>query len=153
MYGELRLALHNPEGDTLDYVERVVLELAGKQECRVLTGVRGATQATLISLQGVETRNDADLLKGAKVSVFRDDLPALDASEYYLSDLIGAEVFGPDGSLGHVVEIALHPTVECVVIRSALGKRMEQPLMEPWVSSVDVNAKQIRLSSLDGLIE
>lgn len=153
LYGELRLVLYNPHGEAMDHVERVVLEAAGKQECRVLTGVRGATQATLISIEGVDSREAADVLKGAKVYVFRADLPELDASEYYLSDLVGAEVIGPEGTLGHVVEVALHPTVECVVIRSSEGKRMEQPLMEPWVESVDVNAKQIRLSSLDGLIE
>lgn len=153
LYGELRLVLYNPHGEAMDHVERVVLETAGKKECCALTGVRGATQATLISLEGVDSRNAADALKGAKVYVFRADLPALDASEYYLSDLVGAEVIGPEGTLGHVVEVALHPTVECVVIRSAEGKRLEQPLMEPWVESVDVNAKQIRLSSLDGLID
>lgn len=152
LYGELRLVLYNPHGEALDHVSRVVLESAGKQQCRSLTGVRGATEATLISLEGVESRNDADVLKGSKVYVFRSELPALDASEYYLSDLVGAEVIGPEGTLGHVVEVALHPTVECVVIRDAEGKRMEQPLLEPWVESVDVNAKQIRLSSLDGLI-
>jgi 16S rRNA processing protein RimM len=153
LHGELRLVLHNPHGDALDHVERLVLEIGGKQQCRTLISVRGATLATLVSLEGVESRNDADVLKGAKAYVVRAELPELDPAEYYLSDLVGAEVIGPEGSVGHVVEVALHPTVECVVIRDPAGKRLEQPLLEPWVEAVDVKARQIRLSSLDGLIE
>lgn len=153
LYGELRLVLYNPDGDTMDHVERVVLEYGGKQQCRLLTGIRGAAQATLVSIEGIESRNDADAIKGAKVYVFRADLPTLDESEYYLSDLVGADVIGPEGSVGTVIEVALHPTVECIVIRTAAGKRIEQPLLEPWVEAVDVANKQIRLRTLDGLIE
>lgn len=153
LYGELRLGLYNPDGDAMDHVERVVVETAGKQRCFALTGVRGATDATLIALEGVDSRNDAEMLRGSKVYVFRADLPTLDPSEYYLSDLVGALVVGPDGPVGQVVEVALHPTVECVVIRNEAGQRLEQPLLEHWVESVDVSAKQIRLRNLDGLIE
>jgi len=39
-----------------------------------------------------------------------------------------------------------------IVVRLADGTSAEQPLSEPWLSSVDVAAQQVILKSLDGLI-
>jgi 16S rRNA processing protein RimM len=107
----------------------------------------------LVAFRGLASRDDADRLKGGTAFVYRADLPPLEAGEYYLSDLVGARVVGPDGDVGEVIELALYPTVETVVIRGVEGQRLEQPLVEPWLESVDAAAKIIRLRSLDGLIE
>jgi len=61
-------------------------------------------------------------------------------------------VIGPDGEIGEVTGIVSHPTVDVVVLRLADGSSAEQPLSEPWLESVDVAARRIVLSSLDGLM-
>jgi 16S rRNA processing protein RimM len=151
--GELRLALHNPDGDALDCVERLVVRLRGEFETLQLEAIRGGSSPAIVAFTGVESRNDAERLKGATVFVYRAELPPLEPGEYYLSDLVGATVVGPNGDVGQVVELALYPTVDSLVIRGVTGQRLEQPLVEPWLESVDAAAKVIRLRSLDGLIE
>ncbi|HYJ10420.1 MAG TPA: hypothetical protein VEX18_15455, partial [Polyangiaceae bacterium] len=79
-------------------------------------------------------------------------LPA-DDSEYYLVDLIGAKVVGPEGELGTVIEIATHPSVDALVIRTLDGRTLEQPLIDDWVKRVSVAEKLVELSTLDGLLE
>ena len=44
------------------------------------------------------------------------------------------------------------PTVDVIVLRLADGTSAEQPLSEPWLSNVDVAARQVILNSLDGLM-
>jgi len=105
-----------------------------------------------VKLQGVDDRNAAETLHGAAVSVRRDALPALDPGEYYLVDLIGAKVTGPDGEIGEVTGVVSHPTVDVIVLRLPDGKSAEQPLSAPWLSHVDVAARQVVLHSLDGLM-
>lgn len=151
--GELRLTLHNPEGDALDCVERLVVRQRGRLEELRLEAIRGGSSPALVAFAGLQSRNDADRLRGATVFAYRADLPPLESGQYYLSDLVGATVVGPDGEVGKVTELALYPTVDSVVIRSADGKRLEQPLCEPWLEGVDIETKTIRLLSLDGLIE
>lgn len=152
--GELRLTLHHPDGDALDSVERLVVRQQGRYHELVLESIRGGTGSpALVAFEGVASRNEAELLKGATVFVYRADLPALEPGEYYLSDLVGAIVVAPDGEVGKVVELALYPTVDSVVIRDAEGTRWEQPLVQPWIESVDVASKVIRLSSRHGLID
>jgi ribosomal 30S subunit maturation factor RimM len=69
-----------------------------------------------------------------------------------LVDLVGAQVFGPEGALGEVSAVTSHPTVDVIVIRLPDGRLVEQALSEPWLASVDVAARRIELSSLDGLM-
>lgn len=60
----------------------------------------------LVKLKGVSDRDAAFALKSQRVAVPRDQLPKLDESEYYWSDLIGLQVTNLQGvDLGQVVEV------------------------------------------------
>ncbi|MEN9579802.1 MAG: rRNA processing protein [Pseudomonadota bacterium] len=153
--GELRVALHNPESRALDKLDRVFVMRRGEAtplEYR-LVGIRPSNDAKLLALAGVEERASAETFRGATVLVRRDELPKLEPGEYYLADLVGCEVSTPEGTLGTVVELGLYPSVETLVIEQPDGTRVEQPLREPWLESVDTLARTVTLTSREGLIE
>jgi 16S rRNA processing protein RimM len=151
--GELRVALHWQGSDALSRVGEVVLSVDGRTlgtfEVR---GARAADRAVLLSLAGVRDRDRAEALRGATVSVRRDALPPLGEGEYYLCDLVGASVVSPVGVVGEVVEVRVHPSVDALVVRAPDGTLLEQPIAEPWIASVDVDAKRVELRSTDGLV-
>jgi len=150
--GELRVVPHWESSDALGQVEEVWLTASGKRQSYVLERARAVPKGYLVKLRGVDDRNAAEALQGATVSVARSALSPLEPGEYYLVDLIGAKVLGPEGEIGEVTGITSHPTVDVIVVRLADGTSVEQPLSEPWLSSVDVAARQVILSSLDGLM-
>jgi 16S rRNA processing protein RimM len=150
--GELRIVPHWESSDALEQVEELWLTLQGQRRSFAVERARPVPRAFLVKLRGVDDRNAAEALQGATVSVSRSELSPLGPGEYYLVDLIGAKVLGPEGEIGVVTEIASHPTVDVIVVRLADGTSAEQPLSEPWLSSVDVPARQVILHSLDGLI-
>ncbi len=153
--GEVRVTLYNKASDALEQVEHVWLRPRESAETRrhQLLGVRRANQAYLIHIAGVDDKAQADALRGCAVSVARAELPPLEPGEYYLTDLMNAEVFEPNGLLGRVVDLGVHPTVDTIVIETPDGRRLEQPLLEPWLEKVDAEAGRIELSSLEGLLE
>jgi ribosomal 30S subunit maturation factor RimM len=69
-----------------------------------------------------------------------------------LCDLVGATVVAPDGVVGEVVEVRVHPSVDTLVLRSRDGALLEQPIAEPWIASVDVEKKRVELTSTDGIV-
>jgi 16S rRNA processing protein RimM len=150
--GELRIVPHWESSDALEQVQEVWLTLKEKRTAYAIERARAVPRAYLVKLRGVDDRNAAEALQGATVSVVRSALSPLEPGEYYLVDLIGAKVLGPEGEVGEVTGIASHPTVDVIVVRLADGTSAEQPLSEPWLSSVDVSARQVILSSLDGLM-
>jgi 16S rRNA processing protein RimM len=152
--GALEVRLDWSDSQALLESERVVLTLEdGKTELRSIEAVRPAHKGVLVQLEGLLERDAAEARAGATVSVRRSDLPPLSEGEYYLCDLVGLEVFGPDGALGRVIEVQMYPSVDAVVIEAPSGERFEQPLLEEWLERVDVEAGSLRLSSLAGLIE
>jgi len=150
--GELRIVPHWESSDALERVSELWLTLKDQRAVYEVERARAVPRAYLVKLRGVDDRNAAEALHGATVSVPRSVMPPLEPGEYYLIDLVGAKVIGPEGEVGEVSAVVSHPTVDVIVVRLPDGKSAEQPLSEPWLSSVDVNARQVILSSLDGLM-
>ncbi len=154
--GELRVETFFDGSDSLDQVEELWLspQADGVDGAapHTVEWARPVPKAYLVKLVGVAERDGAEALKGRTVWVERAALPETDDSEYYLVDLIGAKVVGPEGEIGTVVEIVTNPSVDSVVIQTAEGKRLEQPLVDDWIARVSVADKLIELATLDGLI-
>ena len=150
--GELRIVPHWESSDALERVSELWLTLKDQRAVYDVERARAVPRAYLVKLRGVDDRNAAEALHGATVSVPRSVMPPLEPGEYYLIELVGAKVIGPEGEVGEVSAVVSHPTVDVIVVRLPDGKSAEQPLSEPWLSSVDVNARQVILSSLDGLM-
>jgi 16S rRNA processing protein RimM len=150
--GEVRIVPHWESSDALEQVREIWLTLKDKRVAYEVERARAVPRAYLVKLRGVDDRNAAEALHGATVSVPRSVLPPLEPGEYYLVDLVGAKVLGPDGEIGEVTGIVSHPTVDVIVVRLADGTTAEQPLSEPWLSNVDIGARQVILNSLDGLM-
>jgi 16S rRNA processing protein RimM len=150
--GELKVRLHWDESDALDRVDSVVVRRGDEERELAIESVRSSPPGVLLKLEGVDDRDTAETLRDALILVPRDALPPLEPGEYYLSDLVGLAVVGPDGPVGEVVEVRTHPSVDAAVVRLPDGKLVEQPLVEPWLEEVDLDAKKLVLSSLDGLV-
>ena len=150
--GELRIVPHWDGSDALANAKQIWLTSKGQRVAHVVERARAVPRAFLVKLRGVDDRNAAEALHGSTVDIDRSLLAPLEAGEYYLADLVGAKVFGPDGEVGEVTGIVSHPTVDVIVLRLLDGTSAEQPLSQPWLDSVDVAARRVSLNSLDGLM-
>lgn len=77
-------------------------------ESRLLKVRNAREQGDLVvaTIDGVDTRNDAEALKGARVFVSRSAFPTPDPDEFYWIDLIGLSVVNREGQLlGTVVDL------------------------------------------------
>ena len=154
--GELRVELFFDGSDALEHVDELWLSAQADApegaRRHVIEGARPVPRAYLIMLAGVVERNAAEALRGSTVWVARSALPESDEAEYYLVDLIGAKVIGPEGEVGTVIEIATHPSIDALVIKTPDGRTLEQPLVPDWIARVSVADKLVELSTLEGLI-
>lgn len=72
-----------------------------------LTGSRVSKGGVITRAEGVETRDQAEALRGLKLYIRRDVLPAVEEEdEYYVADLVGLSVRTADGeALGRVKSV------------------------------------------------
>lgn len=152
--GETKVQLHWSASSALRVVTAVIVRRPGEVDRPYpIERVRGEGRATLLKLVGVDTPDQAESLRGATVHVRADALPPLAPGEYYLSDLVGAQVFVGSEEVGTVVEVRPYPTVDVMVIENAEGRRFEQPIVDYWLEHVDVGRGHVRLVSKDGLVD
>ena len=104
-------------------------------------------------LGGVETKEEADALKGVQLFAPRDRLPSLPDDEYYHADLIGLEVLDTGGAvLGHVKSVQNHGAADLLEIH---GPGLKATVLLPFtltaVPTVDLDAGRIIADPPDGL--
>lgn len=102
----------------------------------------------------IENREDAAALKGARVYVGRDALPALgDADEYYIEDLIGLRATTPAGeTIGTIVAVHDFGGGDILEIKRPNAKPLLAPFTRAHAPSIDLRAGVIALSA-EALIE
>lgn len=145
--GELKLKLHNEDSEVLLSVREVTLRRPSTPDAVMkVESARRANDALLVRLRGVDSRDAADALRGAAVCVPRSQLPQPDEDEFYAVDVIGAEVFAPEGRVGEVVEFVEYPTCDVLVVATPTGK-LEVPLVDSVVARVDVAGKRVELTT------
>ncbi len=104
-------------------------------------------------LGGVQTKEQADALRGTRLYVGRDKLPDLPDDEYYHADLIGLDVFDTGGTrLGRVKSVLNHGATDLLEIH---GPGLKSTVLLPFtlaaVPTVDITAGRIIADPPDGL--
>ena len=116
----------------------------------------GAVKNGLVArLSGVATKEAADALRGVRLYVARDKLPALPDDEFYHADLIGLTVVDTGGTeIGRVKAVLNHGAGDLLELH---GSGLKSPVLLPFtraaVPTVDLASGRIVADPPDGLLE
>lgn len=118
----------------------------------VVEAARGHRDRFLVTFEGVETRSEAELLRGA-LYVAEEEKRELEEDEYWLQDLVGCRVETVDGdAIGEVVDVIEAPAQDLLVVSTPDGERYV-PMVKEIVPSVDVAARTVTVAPPDGLLD
>jgi len=102
----------------------------------------------VLVLSGVADRNAAELLRGAEISVDRNDVPPLPENTYYIVDMIGCEVFDEkDVSYGKIADIRQIERVSHAIYTLVGEKEITFAAVDGVITSVDIESKVVRVDS------
>ena len=151
VWGAVRLQLDNPDTELLRPGLRLQLALG---ETRQHVTVREVSaDLSRVSFDEVSGRDAADALKHAVVYAHRDSFAPLDDDEFYLVDVIGADVFGVDGArLGRVRSFSENTAQPIAEIDADRGL-VAVPFVPGIVRAVDVDAGRVVLDPPGGLFD
>ena len=138
--GEVAVRTFDPESETLDFVERVLVRpRTGPERVMRIESVRPTPKEMLVVFEEVEGRAAAEALVGATVLAFREDLEPPAEDEYFQGDLVGLTAVDEAGNvLGRVEELWSTGEVPNLVIRAEGKEELVVPFAEDFVSTVDV---------------
>ena len=127
-------------------------------EMKLTSGFRQPGRATfIISLEGINTRNDAEQLKKFKILVKTDNLPRLQKEEFHLLELINLQVKTLENEklkiIGKVLDLENEKNNLLVIQLFKNQKVVLIPFVEEIVPLVDIKNNFLIINPPKGLLE
>lgn len=105
-------------------------------------------QQVRIHIDGVETVEAAESLRGQVLNVPAADKPKLAKDEFRVVDLIGCEIITTDGqSLGALEDVVASPAQDLLKVREILI-----PMSKTFVKIIDLDARTITVELIPGML-
>ena len=110
-------------------------------------------QMVLMKLKGINTPEEADLLRGSYLIINREDEEPLEEGTYYIVDLLGSEVYtDEDVLLGKLEDIYNTGSNDIYVVKDELGKQVLLPAISDVIKNIDIKNKKITVHIVSGLM-
>lgn len=149
--GEVRLKSFTAEAEAIAGYSPLATEDGSRTFTVTLTRV--IKNGLAARLSGIETKEQADEMKGVKLFVPRDRLPEPEEDEFYHADLIGLEVRDTGGTLlGRVKSVQNHGAGDLLELHGpALKNTVLLPFTKEIVPTVDIASGRLVVDPPEGL--
>ena len=108
--------------------------------------VRVQKTCNLVKLQGIDTVEEAQKLRGRTVELYREDI---DDEVIFAAELVGVEVFAQGESIGRITEVLDYPG-NCVYVVKGRYEYMI-PAVNQFILETDLEANTMQVKLLEGM--
>ncbi len=108
----------------------------------------------ILKFEGYNNINDIEKYKGKELYVDRAHAIPLEEGEYYISDILGAEVISDENEkIGKLVDVMQTGANDVYIIKRPNGKEVLFPVIKECVLDVDTEQKVVRVHVMKGLLD
>ncbi|HKH58394.1 MAG TPA: ribosome maturation factor RimM [Rubrobacter sp.] len=120
---------------------------------RRISSAKQSPKGFLLDLEGVDSRTDAQPLRGEQLFLDREELDSTEEGEFYVTDLVGLTAVGDAGEvLGTVTDTFETAAHEVLVVREEKGRQdLYVPFTMEHVPQVDLQKGRIVVRPPEGL--
>ena len=136
-----------------DKLKKVYIKIRKEQKELEIEEVKYHKNQVLLKFKGIETIEQAEILRNAILEIDRKDAIPLEEGEYFIADLLESEVYTDEGEkLGIVEDIFNTGSNDIYVVKNELGKSILLPRIKDVFKEIDVENKKIIVHLIEGLI-
>ena len=147
--GEVKIYNYSGFDDRYENLDRILVD--GKPY--PIREVRHHKGMILLKLEGVDTRNDAERLRGKNVCMTEDDLLPLEEGEHYIRNMIGMEVVDQTrGRIGILKDVLTDRPQNIFVVKLDQGGECLIPWVSAFVLDVDEERNRADVNLIEGMI-
>jgi 16S rRNA processing protein RimM len=151
--GEVKIFPTTDDVKRFDYLKEAYID-AGKEKIKVeVSNVRYFKNLVIVKFKGIDNINDIERYKGKDLLVTRENALPLEEGEYYLADIIGANVYTEDGILFGSLEDVIETGANLVYSVQHEGKEVLLPVIDDCVKEVNVEEKKVIVHIMKGLLD
>ena len=150
--GLLKVIPYTDDKTRFEELTNLYIEEKGQRKEFAIESVRYVKNFVLLKLKGIDRIEDAEKVKGYYLTIDRKDAKELDEDTYFITDLLGLEVYTEEGKLlGILDDIFPTGSNDVYVVKDDLGKQILLPAIADVIQKVDLSQKKITVRLLKGL--
>ena len=152
--GEIKVYPHTDDVNRFSDLEYVYMDTKeGLYKCEIST-VRYFKNMAIVKFRGIDNINEIEKYKGSDLYVTREQAVPLAENEYFICDIIGAEVVSDEGvTIGRVKDVLQTGANDVYVVGMESGEEILIPVIPQCVLEIDFEKKIVHVHLLDGLMD
>ena len=151
--GEIKVTPFTNDIRRFDDLKKVYVKTRKESKLYNVENARYHKNMILLKLKGINTPEEAEMLRNAFLEIDREDAIPLEEGTYFIADLLGLEVYTDEGKLlGKVEDIYNTGSKDIYVIKDELGKQVLLPGINEVIKEVDLNNGKIIVHLIPGLV-
>ena len=111
-----------------------------------MTEVRVQKTCNLVKLDGIDTMEAAQLMRGKVIELYREDI---DDEVIFADELKGVEVFTDGQSIGKVVDVLDYPGNSVYVVKGQHEYMI--PAVSQFILSTDLESNRMEVQLIEGM--
>lgn len=151
--GEVKVFPTTEDPKRFDWLKEVLLDTGKEKMPLEIQKVRYFKNLVIVKFKGIDNINDIEKYKGMDLYVTRENAIPLEEDEYYIADIIGAEVETEDGKLFGMLKDVLETGANLVYIVEHEGKEVLLPVIPDCVKDIDTEKKKVVVHIMPGLLD
>ena len=112
----------------------------------IMESVRVQKTCNLVKLQGVETMEAAQAMRGKTIELYREDI---DDEVIFAAELIGVEVFAAGENIGKIVDVLDYPGNSVYVVKGQHEYMI--PAVKQFILSTDMEKNEMQVKLIEGM--
>ena len=150
--GEVKVNPFTENIDRFEELKTVLIKFKNENKEFEIEKVGYHKNQVILKFKGINTIEEAEKLRNSYILINRNDLEPLEEGVYYITDLLGLEVYTEDGTLlGKVDDIYNTGSNDIYVVKDDLGKQKLLPGIPEVLKNVDLEHGKI-IHLIPGLI-
>lgn len=151
--GEVKVFPTTEDPKRFEWLKEVLLDTGKENVLLEIQKVRYFKNLVIVKFKGIDNINDIEKYKGMDLYVTRENAIPLEEDEYYIADIIGAEVETEDGKQFGVLKDVLETGANLVYIVEHEGKEVLLPVIPDCVKDIDTEKKKVVVHIMPGLLD
>ncbi|MSS64347.1 ribosome maturation factor RimM [Velocimicrobium porci] len=152
--GEVKVFPTTDDPKRFKKLKKVILDTGEEYINLEVQSVRFFKQLVILKFKGIDNINDIEKYKGKDLLVTRENAVPLEENEYFIYDIIDAEVVNENGEpIGTLKEVLTTGANDVYVVETEDKKEVLLPVIDECILDINIEEKKVVAKILPGLVD